>query len=103
MLYLLWSLFIIVYVFGYKFIIGTSGKTVVISKVDSIVAEPSNKNVTRCSKEYKCYGNVTNIQKVIDEKKQKTDLREQYNAWKDNARLVNEYYNREHTLQMKSG
>lgn len=96
MLYSFWSLFIIVYVFGYKFTIRTSGKAVVVSKIDPIITIAStNKHVMKYPRELNTYyGNVTNIQKAMEERKQKTEIQDQYEAWKENARLVNEYYNR---------
>jgi hypothetical protein len=104
MTYLLWVIVVVVYTFGYRFAMNKFSKPVVPTRVEPTVVTPLNKNVVKYpSNHIRSVSNVTHIKKVMYEKEQKADLRSQYNTWKENVKLVDEYFNRGQNLQMKSG
>jgi hypothetical protein len=100
---LFWTLVLIACILRYTTLLDNFSKNVEDSEVEPIIVKPLNKNTIRYPSNNSTFRNVTDLQKVIVEREQKIDLQKQYLAWKENARQVDEYFNRGQNLQMKSG
>lgn len=102
-MYLFWSIVAIACVLRYTYLLDFLRGEVEDIEIEPVVVKPLNKNTIRYPSNNSTFRNITDLQNVIAEREQKIDLRKQYTAWKENARQVDEYFNRGRNLQMKSG
>lgn len=103
MTYLIWVIVVVVYTFGYRFAMNKFSKPAISTRVEPTVTQTNSHVVKYPTNHIRSVNTVNHFKRVMYEQDKKADLRSQYSIWKENAKLVDEYFNRGQNLQMKSG